>query len=142
PKTAARQQTLAKLKSIPVTLIFYEAPTRLVETLADMHAVLGNRNAAVARELTKTYEDVRRGELSELQTHYDANAPKGEIVIVVEGAGAEVVAEADVDALLRTALKTHGSKQAAQLVAAETGRSVRDVYARALEMKNEKPHRR
>lgn len=135
PKSAARQQALAKLAAIPVTTIYYEAPSRLADTLADMHAVFGNRNAAVARELTKQFEDVQRGPLADLQKHYAKSAPKGEIVIVVAGHDGST-ADVDVDALLRAALKTHGIKQAAQLVAAEAGLKVRDVYARALAMKN------
>jgi len=135
PKAAARQQELAKLKSIPITVIFYESPSRLVEALADMHKLWGDRPAAVARELTKTFEDVRRGPLSQLHAHYAATSPKGEIVIVVHGAVAVAADDHDVDALLHAALKTHGVKQAAQLVAAETGHTVRDIYARALELK-------
>lgn len=140
-KSAARQQALAKLKNIPTTTLYYEAPSRLTETLADMAKILGNRPAAVARELTKTFEEVKRGTLADIQKHYEATPPKGELVIVVHGAVDEVASTADTDELLRTALKTHGIKQAAQLVAAETNQTVRDVYARALEIKNEKRKR-
>ncbi len=137
-KAAARQQQLAQLKSIPITTLFYESPSRLVDTLADMQKLWGDRPAAVARELTKTFEEVRRGPLSELCAHYTSAPPKGEIVIVVHGAVAAAASDGDIDTLLRTALKTHGSKQAAQLIAAETGQTVRAVYARALELKRGK----
>lgn len=138
-KSSERQQRLAKLASIPITTVFYESPQRLVDTLGDMEKIWGGRPAAVARELTKHFEDVQRGTLAELQAHYKANEPKGEIVIVVGGATAAVATEADVDALLKDALKDHGVKQAAQIVAAQTGGTVRDIYARALALKGKKP---
>jgi 16S rRNA (cytidine1402-2'-O)-methyltransferase len=134
-KCTARQHTLAKLKAIPVTLLFYEAPTRLVSTLEDMLKVFGDRNAVVARELTKTFEEVQRGTLQDLIDHYTIKPPKGEIVIVVHGDDGSDTSDIDVDALLKSAMKTHGVKQAAQLVAAETGIAVRELYTRALELK-------
>ena len=136
-KSAARQQVLATLKAIPITTLYYEGPSRLVDTLIDMQKIMGDRPAAVARELTKTFEEVQRGTLSTIIAHYTAKPPKGEIVIVLHGAIEVAANEADTDALLRAALKTHGVKQAAQLVAAETNQTVRTIYARALEIKNE-----
>src|SRR5262249_41527684 len=83
-KASQRRRTLAGLASLPATLIFFEAASRLPESLADMTAALGSRPAAVARELTKMFEEVRRGALDELAAHYiDAGAPLGEIVVVV-----------------------------------------------------------
>lgn len=139
PKASARQQRLAKLASIPVTLVFYESPQRLAGTLADMAEVFGPRQAAVARELTKRFEDVQRGDLVALHKNYSDAEPKGEIVLVVAGADPAKPATFDVDALLQDALKNHGVKQAAQIVAAQTGGTVRDTYTRALALKSKKP---
>ena len=84
PKSAARRERINALARVPGTLVFYEAPSRLAETLADLATELGSRPAAVARELTKLHEEVRRGTLDALAAHYcAAGAPRGEIVVVV-----------------------------------------------------------
>jgi 16S rRNA (cytidine1402-2'-O)-methyltransferase len=134
-KEGARVRFLEDLAAIKATLIFYETGPRLVASLANMAQVFGDRPACVARELTKMYEETRRGNLSELVDHYtNMGAPKGEIVVVVGGAMAHQSepSEADLDALLWTALNSHHVKEAANLVAAQTGLAKRDVYARAL----------
>jgi 16S rRNA (cytidine1402-2'-O)-methyltransferase len=137
PKQGARRSALADLATVPGTLIFYETAPRLEETLADMQVVLGDRPAAVARELTKKFEEVRRGALSALVAHYQAaGAPKGEIVIVV-GAPSDDAPVEDIDALLKKALTEMSVKDAAAYVAAKTGRKKKDVYARALEVRGE-----
>ena len=82
PKRGARQARLEELKAVPATLVFFEAPSRLAESLGDIAAVLGDRETAVARELTKLHEEVRRGTPAELAQWADA-APRGEMVIVV-----------------------------------------------------------
>jgi 16S rRNA (cytidine1402-2'-O)-methyltransferase len=80
-----RQTRLRELSSIPATLVFYEAPHRLLATLQDAREVLGDRHAVVARELTKLHEEIRRGLLSELITHYqNAEEPRGEIVLLID----------------------------------------------------------
>jgi 16S rRNA (cytidine1402-2'-O)-methyltransferase len=84
PKTTARQTRLRELKSIPGTIIFYEAPHRLSATLNDAYEVLGDRRAVVARELTKLHEELRRGRLSELAGHYSQAEPRGEIVVLID----------------------------------------------------------
>lgn len=81
-----RAERLEKLKNADSTLIFHEGPTKLRGTLADLREAFGDRRAAVARELTKLYEQVERGTLSELIAYFDENEPRGEFVIVVEGA--------------------------------------------------------
>src|SRR5262249_33025042 len=102
PRTAARRHALAEVAAVQSSLIFCESAGRRAEVLADMAAVLGDRPAAVARELTKLYEEVRRGTLADLQAHYAAaDPPKGEIVIVV---GPPVRAEAT-DAAIDDALR-------------------------------------
>jgi len=84
PRSNARRTKLSELKSIPATLIFYEAPHRLAETLKDAYETLGERKAVVARELTKLHEEIRRGRLSELAVHYSNEEPRGEFVLLID----------------------------------------------------------
>jgi 16S rRNA (cytidine1402-2'-O)-methyltransferase len=140
PKAAARRGRLTELATIPGTLVFFESPRRLSGMLADAAAVLGARPAAVARELTKYYETVRRGPLGELAAHYDGEEEaRGEIVVIIGPPGAEELAPAGdiVDERLREALKTVSLKEAVAQVAATTGQPRRTIYARALELTRE-----
>jgi len=132
---AARRTTLAELAGVRASLIVLEAPHRLAMSLADMAAVLGDRPAAVARELTKLHEEVRRGSLSALAVHYAAaGAPKGELVVVIgpPSAAAEAISDEAIDARLETLLATMSVREAAASLAAETGLPRRALYARAL----------
>ncbi|MGH6927285.1 MAG: 16S rRNA (cytidine(1402)-2'-O)-methyltransferase, partial [Dongiaceae bacterium] len=133
PRAVARRSELRELSGIRATLIVFESAGRLAETLADMAAVLGPREAVVARELTKLYEETRRGSLADLQTHYaGAEPPKGEIVILV---GPPPIAEATdeaIDAALRAALAADSLRDAVTTVATDLGAPRRRVYARAL----------
>ena len=132
-KRAARRKVLSELGGIPATLIFLESPRRLAAALEDMARVLGARPAAVARELTKLFEEVRRGSLSDLAAHYRAaGPPKGEIAIVVGPPDPETPRADDLDDILAAALERASLRDAAAMVAAETGLPRRDVYARAL----------
>ena len=83
-KSNARRTRLNELRSVPGTLVFYEAPHRLAETLNDALEILGEREAAVARELTKLHEEIKRGRLSELANHYATEEPRGEIVLLID----------------------------------------------------------
>ena len=140
-KAGARLSALAELKAVPATLIFFETGPRLAESLVAMAQVLGDRPAAVAREITKLFEEFRRGTLAELAAHYEAaGAPKGEIVVVIGPPGpAEAPDEADVDEALRTAIATLGVKAGAKAVAAQFGLSAQTLYARALALKDQAP---
>lgn len=132
-RSGQRREELRELASIPSTLIVYEAANRLGETLADMAAMLGPRQAAVARELTKLFEEVRRGDLAALAQHYASAAVKGEVVIVIGPPLAGVSAGADaIEAALAEALKTLSLRDAVDQVAAATGTPRRVVYKRAL----------
>ena len=135
-KAVARQRVLKELDAVPATLIFFETAPRLATTLADMADLLGDRPVAVARELTKLFEEIRRGSLVELAAHYEAaGAPKGELVVIVGPSAApeaQVVSEDALDAELRTALATMSVKDASVAVAAATGQPRRIVYQRAL----------
>jgi 16S rRNA (cytidine1402-2'-O)-methyltransferase len=135
PKSGARRSAIQEVARAPVTLIFFETAPRLVDSLGDLQAVLGDRPAAVARELTKLFEEVRRGTLSELIAHYaEQGPPKGEIVLVVGPPAEEAATEQDLDTLLARALQSMSVKDAAATVSAATGRPKREVYARALEL--------
>ncbi len=121
---------------LTATLVFYEAPHRLADTLAALAAGLGDdRPAAVARELTKLFEEVRRGTLGALATHYASAEARGEICIVVGPAPPEQTDAADLDTALRAAFTAGLSlRDAAASVAEATGLKRRDVYRRALEL--------
>lgn len=135
-KTKPRDALLASVRTLPATLVFYEAPHRLAETLGILHRALGDRPAAVARELTKLYEECRRDSLSALAAKYDIAAPKGECVILVHGALAqEEMDDTAVDTALRDAMARLSVKEAVAEVTAASGRPRRDVYRRALELK-------
>jgi 16S rRNA (cytidine1402-2'-O)-methyltransferase len=137
PKSTARRRTIEELAAVPATLVFYESGPRLADTLADLAALLGQRGAVVARELTKKFEEVRRDTLADLAAFYAAaGAPRGEIAIVVAPPPTQPLLRdpAEIDAALRQALAAHGTREAAARVAAETGLSKRALYARALEL--------
>ena len=136
-KAGERLRALEELKSVRATLILFESPQRLSESLAAMHQVLGDRPAAVTRELTKLHEDVRRGALSELAAHYEkAGPPRGEVTLVI-GPPAEIVPDtAAIDAALKAALPFMPVKAAAEMIATLTGAGRKAVYDRALELKN------
>ena len=85
PHKKGRQTRLRELTTEPRTIVLYESPYRLLKTLGELRETLGDRPAAVARELTKMYEEVRRGTLSELLAHFTVHAPRGEFVLVVAG---------------------------------------------------------
>jgi 16S rRNA (cytidine1402-2'-O)-methyltransferase len=140
PKSGARKTRLAELRAIPATLIFYESGPRLGDSLADIAAVLGLRNAAVCRELTKAFEEVRRGSLAALASHYEeAGPPKGEIVVVVGPPGeADAPDDADIDRKIQAAMKKLSLKDAASAIAAETGLPRKEIYARALALAEKK----
>ncbi len=140
PRQSARRAGFARLRAaeragLSATLVFYEAPHRLAETLADMAADFGDRPAAVARELTKRFEEVRRGPLPELAAHYAANAARGEITLVVGPAPEEAASADDLDTLLVASLRTQSVREASAAVAEAIGLPRKQVYARALELR-------
>lgn len=135
-KTAARRTVLQEFAHLRATLVFFETGPRLADSLADMAAILGHRDAAIARELTKLYEETRRGSLEMLAAHYrETGAPRGEIVVIVGPAARGATAALDADALdekLSAALATMSVKEASAAVATATGQPRRLVYQRAL----------
>ncbi len=139
PRSAARRDAFATLRAaertgLSATLIWHEAPHRLGDTLADLYAVFGDRDAAVARELTKRFEEVRRGLLPDLAAHYRQDPARGEITVLVGPPANEVATQDELDVRLTAALATHSVKDAATLVAGAIRLPRRTVYARAMEL--------
>ena len=137
PRSAARLVAFGQLRAaervgLSATLLWHEAPHRLAESLADLAVQFGDRPAAVARELTKRFEEVRRGALPELAAHYAANAARGEMTIVVGPAPEDASNAEDLDEQLRQAMTQNSLKDAAALVSTATGLPRKVVYARAL----------
>ncbi len=137
-KSGARRSTATELSRVPATLVFYETGPRLAASLADLAETLGgDRDCAICRELTKRFEETRRGTLAEMATHYrEKGPPKGEIVLLIGPPEKATVSEDDLDAALRDALQSQSVKQAAAEISALFGLAKRDVYQRALALKD------
>ena len=138
-KQKARQDFFNNYKSMSLTLIMFETGPRLLASLGDMFAVLGNRKIAVTRELTKLYEEKQRGQLADIVTHYqEKGAPKGEIVIIIEGAqeSQNNYDDTQIEDLIKEAIKTQSVKDLSNEIAKLTGRKSRDIYEMAIKIKN------
>ena len=140
PKMQARQKEIGKFSNVDASLIYYESPKRLLNCLKDILTILGNRQVAICRELTKLYEEVYKDNVDALIEYYDSNpTPKGEIVIVVSPPNKNDGLIDDLDAALIDALKTLSVKEAVAAVTFMSGKKRKEVYKRALELsKNEK----
>ena len=135
-KTTARAKAIEELASIRATLVFYESGPRLGKSLAALSDGLGDREAAVVREISKTFEETVTGSLVELAERYNDKAPKGEIVVVIGPPGERAAPnEADIDAALSEALTRLAPGKAASEVANELGIPRGDLYQRALALK-------
>ncbi len=140
-KRQERQRQLAEVSSLPYTLIFLETPQRLLASLDDLEGVLGDRQIAVGRELTKLHEEIFRGSLSEARQHFTQNPPRGEFTLVLAGKASQM--ERWTDEHLEAELQTHlsngepSSKLAARL-AAPSGWSRREIYQTVLKIQGKK----
>jgi 16S rRNA (cytidine1402-2'-O)-methyltransferase len=133
PKTAARQKRIDALSRIPATLVLFESGPRVAAALDDLAALLGSRQAAICRELTKLHEEARRGDLPTLADAYRSNAEtRGEFVLVIAPPADDEQTADDIDAMLRRALGRTSVKDAVGEVSAATGKSRREIYQRAL----------
>ncbi|MDD8022896.1 MAG: SAM-dependent methyltransferase, partial [Paracoccaceae bacterium] len=139
PNTAsARRKWLREVAQVPATLIFYESPKRVSEMLADCVTEFGeDRQAVVCRELTKRFEEVRRGTLSELAAEFSGQSVKGEIVVLVDRVRGRQFGPEDVDAALRERLGRMSVKDAAAEVAEALGMPRREVYQAALALEED-----
>ena len=132
--SGARRKRLEEVKQIPGTLIFYESPKRVAASLADMAEVLGDRPAALCREITKKFEEVRRASLSELAAQLAENGVKGEIVVLVDRSHTKDVNPDDLESDLRAALRDNSVKDAADIVSKLHDLPRRKVYQMALKL--------
>ena len=134
-KDKARKDMLGELAEVPATLVFYDTAPRLDASLAAIGEMLPGREVAVARELTKKFEECRSGAPEDLAAHFAARPPKGEIVLLVGPPGEAAADAVDVDAMLRSELAVAKPSQAAAKVAKLTGLDRKALYARALDIK-------
>lgn len=135
PKQAARRKLLEEWRAVPGSLIMFESGPRLADTLKDLHGILGDRDAAVIREMTKMYEEKRRDKLSVMAAYYDeAGAPKGEIVIVTGPMQEENWTDEILNDALKEALKSMHVKDAAADIAGRSGVSRKKLYEMALKL--------
>lgn len=134
-KGSDRRKRLEELKDLPVTMVYYEAPHRLYDTLSDMLEIFGNRQACLARELTKIHEEYIDGSLEELKD-YAKDEARGEYVIVVEGEAKEKadVSDEEIKAALLKALQKSRGKEAVKETADFLGVNKKRVYALYLEL--------
>jgi 16S rRNA (cytidine1402-2'-O)-methyltransferase len=137
-RTNARRARLSELQSVPGTLIFYEAPHRLAATLKDAYEILGERDAVVARELTKIHEEIRRGRLSELSEHYEREEPRGEIVVLIDRNVISAAKQQSSIAALVDQFEQDGLDQRAALkkAARELGISRAEAYRKLISERN------
>ncbi|QZH76749.1 MAG: 16S rRNA (cytidine(1402)-2'-O)-methyltransferase [Erythrobacter sp.] len=136
-KDKARREMLEELAPIRSTLIFFETAPRLTKSLAAIDEVLPGREVAVARELTKIYEECRTGSPVEITAHYTAHPPRGEIVLLVGPPPEEQASDADAEAMLRELLVTEKASKAVAQVAKVTGLDRKALYALAMEIKGQ-----
>lgn len=135
-KRAARKERLAQWSAAPATSVFFESANRVADTLSDILGVWGDCECALTRELTKKFEEVIRGRISEVLDRLAQKPVKGEIVLVVAAPQKKEGTEQELETLLKAALKTHSLKDAAALVAGQTGLPKKAVYEAALALKS------
>lgn len=137
-KKNARKQTLQTHKNVAATLIFYETANRLIESLEDILTILGDREISLVREITKRFEEVKSGTVSELYNYYLENgSPKGEIVLVIDRVRETAPQQDDVDTLIKETLKTYSPRDTATLVSKATGLNKKEIYKKVLDLKND-----
>ena len=133
--SGARRARIEALRDIPGTLVFYESPRRIAGSLSDLADVLGaDRQAALCRELTKKFEEVRRATLGQLAEDYKGKTVKGEVVLLVDRSHSQSVNESDVEEALQKALETHSVRDAADLISEMYNLPRRPIYQKALKL--------
>ncbi|MEM7088493.1 MAG: 16S rRNA (cytidine(1402)-2'-O)-methyltransferase [Pseudomonadota bacterium] len=134
----ARRTRIGVLRDIPGTLVIYESPKRVAASLSDLAVVLGaERRAALCRELTKKFEEVKRGTLGELAEHFKGTSIKGEVVLLVDRGHSPNVKDSDIETALQQALETHSVRDAADLVSEMFKLPRRSIYQKALKIGKE-----
>ena len=136
-KKTARRSSLQTHKNVAATLIFYETANRLIDSLNDVLEILGNREMAVVREITKKFEETKTGQVKDLISYYmDEGNPKGELVLVISRSNEENQETDDVETLIRKTLKTCSARDTADLVAKATGIHKKEIYKKVLDIQN------
>lgn len=136
-KEKARQDLFYELQNIDTTLVFYETAQRLLKTLKQGSEIFSGREIAVARELTKMYEETVCGTFTEVITHFEQNEPKGEFVLMIAPSQKKQTSAIDIKEILHQRLQETSLKTAVKKISAEYKLSKNDVYALALELKDE-----
>ena len=138
-KQTARRARLSELARIDATLVMFESGNRVQDTLADLAEIMGARDAAICREMTKLHEEIKRGSVAELARTADTLETRGEFVLVIGPpvAGSKIMTEHDLDDLLRSSLQRDSVKDAVAHAVELSGRPRREIYARALELAQE-----
>lgn len=136
-KEKARADLFEELKNINTTLVFYETAPRLLKTLDKASEIFGNREIAVARELTKMFEEVVCGNFEDITTHFTQNEPRGEFVLIIAPPQEKQSSADDIKEILRKRLGETSLKTAVKEISAEYKLPKNDVYAMALELKDE-----
>lgn len=136
PKSSKRKTALQNYTNLQATLVFYETPNRLIETLEDINLILGNREMAVVREITKKFEETKIDTVQNLiQFYTNQGIPKGELVLVIDRAHEETVNEEDVETLIKKTLKNNSLKDTVEIVTSITGQNKKEIYKKALGFK-------
>lgn len=136
-KDKARQDLFKKYQNLDSTLIFYETAPRIIKTLTAAKEIFGHREMAVAREISKVYEECLSGSAEELIAHFNTAEPKGEMVFMVAPAEENAAPEIDLEVLLREKLAESSLKSAVKEIVETYGLNKNDVYEQALRIKNE-----
>lgn len=136
-KDKARTDLFSSLQKLDATLVFYETAPRILKTLSSAQYVFGNREMAVVREISKIYEETITGTAEELIRKFTEKDPKGEMVFMIAPNEEKTSADVDIDALIRQKLEILPLKTAVKELVTEYNLNKNDVYARALEIKNE-----
>jgi len=136
-KSGSRQNVLSELKNIKATLVFFESARRLVSSLKDIATIFGQREIAVMREITKKFEEIKRGTAEELQQYYTDTPPRGEVVIVASPPMDNDLSQDDIDKQIKQALLNMSVKDAVSFVAENTDGNKKEIYQRALEIKKD-----
>src|ERR1700736_225530 len=135
PKATARRARLTELSRIDATLVMFESGNRVQDTLSDLAGIMGTRDAAICREMTKLHEDIRRAPVAELARSADTLETRGEFVLVIgPPSGGQIMAEDELDDLLRSSLQRDSVRDAVAHAVELSGRPRREIYARALEL--------
>jgi len=139
PKQTARRTRLTELSRLDATLVIFESGSRVQETLADLASIMGDRDAAICREMTKLHEEISRGSLAELAQSAASLETRGEFVLVIgpQAEGSQIMTAAEVDDLLRDRLARDSVKDAVAHTVEVSGRPRREIYTRALELAKE-----